>query len=170
MGHRLRQGTGKTTYEMSRDVFDATLSKQSVLATFAGVFITGIWITPNNVIKRFDYIVAYISTIGFSFSIILLLVSMTCYDYSTRFRWKSTAYQAKLVGKGLRLDIISWYLLLDSLLISLNRFSPALSLLSSILAGFLLWYYYFLSDRTKRPMGGLKEEMAEVAGISPYGR
>ena len=136
----ITQRMGGTAYNLETDVIAASMTKQSVLAAIASILIVIIQAAP----KTTDYLrlVWLLSTCGFVLSILLLLISMVCYDYASRFNWNSF-YKAELVGKALRFDIWSWYFLLTSLVLSIALISPRLSVVSGIFAGILMWWYYF---------------------------
>ena len=151
---------GKFPYSLDADVISASMTKQSVLAAIAAALVAVIQLY-NPVDSRkvmFQELVKTISTIGFAFAILLLLVSMVCYDYAGRFRWP-TFYKAQLVRKALLLDVWSWYLLLASFVLTLALVRPWLSILTCITAGFLMWWYYFF------PRGG-PDDTIGIRGIS----
>jgi catechol 2,3-dioxygenase-like lactoylglutathione lyase family enzyme len=151
---------GKFPYSLDADVISASMTKQSVLAAIAAALVALIQLyNPNDSRKvMYQEVVKTISTIGFAFAILLLLVSMVCYDYAGRFRWPPF-YKAQLVHKALVLDVWSWYLLLASFVLTLALVQPWLSILTSITAGFLMWWYYFF------PRGGLADNLG-IRGIS----
>lgn len=136
----ITQRMGGTAYNLETDVIAASMTKQSILAAIASILIVIIQAAP----KTTDYLrlVWILSTCGFVFSIVLLLISMVCYDYASRFNW-SSFYKAELVGKALRFDIWSWYFLLTSLVLSIALISTRLSVVSGMFAGILMWWYYF---------------------------
>ena len=136
----LTQKMKDNAYNLETDVIAASMTKQSVLAAIASILIVIIQAAP----KTTDYlrVVWVISTIGFVLSILLLLVSMVCYDYASRFNW-SSFYKAQLVGKALDFDIWSWYCLLTSLVLSIALISVRLSIVSGMFGGILMWWYYF---------------------------
>lgn len=131
---------GGVTYNLETDVIGASMTKQSILAAIASILIVIIQAAPKT--TPYLRLVWVLSTCGFVVSIVLLLVSMLCYDYASRFNWNSF-YKADLVGKALRFDIWSWYALLTSLVLSIALISTRLSVASGIFAGILMWWYYF---------------------------
>ena len=151
---------GKFPYNLDADVISASMTKQSVLAAIAAALVAVIQLyNPSDSRKvMYQEFVKTISTIGFAVAILLLLVSMVCYDYAGRFRWP-TFYKAQLVRKALLLDVWSWYLLLASFVLTLALVRPWLSILTSITAGFLMWWYYFF------PRGGPGNTLG-IRGIS----
>lgn len=136
------------------DVLAATMTKQSVLAAVAAIllaivqlnkdFYTVKFLEDGSIIASFQMVAAVLSTTGFLGSILLLLVSMKCYDYANRFKF-STEQQIKFIEKGLDWDIWSWYLLLFSFSLGIATMSAIFSILVSFAAGFLLWRYYFIA-------------------------
>lgn len=144
-------------------VLSATMTKQSVLAAIAAILL-GIVQTAKGPLSQtgassnsaqtetgltpFPVFAAELSTIGFLVSILLLLVSIKCYDYANRFRLP-LEYKSILIDKGLKLDIASWYSLLYSFVLGIACISEATSILMSILCAFLLWSYYFIHPEKK---------------------
>jgi magnesium-transporting ATPase (P-type) len=96
----------------------------------------------TDILRQFQTSVAWIVICGFSLSVVLILVSALCYDYSCRFKW-SPNYQSSLLRKGLKLDIASWYVFTVSLILSIALVSPLLCILINAGYGFLLLHYYF---------------------------
>lgn len=167
-GHGIRDLTQKmrgSAYNLETDVIAASMTKQSVLAAIASILIVLIQAAP----KTTDYLllVWLLATCGFVFSILLLLISMVCYDYASRFNW-SSFYKAELVGKALRFDIWSWYFLLTSLVLSIALISPRLSILGCLFAGILMWWYYFFRPKkagTDLYIRGLSEMTVNAADL-----
>jgi hypothetical protein len=95
-----------------------------------------------DILSQFQTSVAWIVTGGFSLSVVLILVSALCYDYSCRFRWKD-GHRYSLLRKGLELDIWAWYAFTVSLILSIALVSPLLCILINAGYGFLLLLYYF---------------------------
>lgn len=149
---------GRNPYNLETDVISASMTKQSVLAAIAAALIAVIQIYPGSSESDYLTLVKKFATFGFAFAILFLLVSMVCYDYASRFRWP-TFYKAQLVRKALLLDVWSWYLLLASFVFTLALVSPRLSVLTSIVAGVLMWWYYFF------PRGGLGDTLG-IRGIA----
>lgn len=164
---------GRFPYSLDADVISASMTKQSVLAAIAAALVAVIQLynpglvvppasqTPGTTLNSiYQEWVKTISTFGFAFAILLLLVSMVCYDYAGRFRWP-TFYKAQLVRKALLLDVWSWYLLLGSFVLTLALVRPWLSIFTCITAGFLMWWYYFF------PRGGPGDILA-IRGITNF--
>jgi hypothetical protein len=135
-------------YVLDSGVLSATMTKQSVLAAIAAILLALIQgkrgtlsLVPMD--NSFPVLMAELSTLGFLVSIVLLLVSMKCYDYANRFNLEDV-YRAELVSKGLDLDIWSWYTLLCALVYGIAVISAAFSILTSFVTGYLLWWYYFV--------------------------
>ena len=165
---------GKNPYSLDADVISSSMTKQSVLVAIAAALVAVIQLynpvsdvppanptlgtTLDSGKVMYRETVKTISTIGFAFAILLLLVSMVCYDYAGRFRWP-TFYKAQLVRKALLLDVWSWYLLLASFVLTLALARPWLSILTCITAGLLMWWYYFF------PRGGSGDTIG-IRGIS----
>lgn len=165
---------GKTPYSLDADVISASMTKQSVLVAIAAALVAVIQLynpgsgalpgsptlgtTLDSGKVMYQELIKTISTIGFAFAILFLLVSMVCYDYAGRFRWP-TFYKAQLVRKALALDVWSWYLLLVSFVLTLALARPWSSILTCITAGFLMWWYYFF------PRGGSGDTIG-IRGIS----
>lgn len=143
-------------YVLDSGVLSATMTKQSVLAAIAAILLALMqgkrgalsWVPLD---ESFPVMMAELATLGFLISIVLLLVSMKCYDYANRFNLEDV-YRAELVSKGLDLDIWSWYTLLCALVYGIATISAAFSILASFVTGYLLWWYYFVhpSDNMKR--------------------
>ncbi|MDQ3802656.1 MAG: VOC family protein [Acidobacteriota bacterium] len=133
---------GKHPYNLEADVISASMTKQSVLVAIAAALAAVIQLYQPREEVAFIKLVKILSTSGFAFAILFLLVSMVCYDYASRFRWP-TFYKAQLVRKALWLDVLSWYFLLTSFILTIALINPRLSVLMSITAGFLMWWYYF---------------------------
>jgi catechol 2,3-dioxygenase-like lactoylglutathione lyase family enzyme/uncharacterized membrane protein len=127
-------------YNLETDVIAASMTKQSVLAAIASILTVVIQQLKDS--AGFPRLVTSIATFGFAFTILFLLVSMVCYDYASRFHWK-TFYKAQLVRKALLLDVYSWYLLLTSFILSIALISPWLSIVTCFASGILMWWYYF---------------------------
>jgi hypothetical protein len=137
---------GKEPYLLKTEVIAASMTKQSVLAAIAAVSLALIQQVPRP--DLFGRVVWFLSTCGFAFAILFLLVSMVCYDYACRFHWPRF-YRAGLVQKALVLDVYSWYFLLTSFLLSIVLINPRLSVITSVVAGVLMWwYYFFLSEKS----------------------
>ena len=102
----------------------------------------------TDIIKQFRICVAWIVTLGFALSVVLILVSALSYDYSCRFNWEE-AHKRSLMRKGMKLDIWSWYAFTVSLILSIALVSPILCILINFSYGFLLLYYYFFTDDVK---------------------
>ncbi|HEX8736568.1 MAG TPA: hypothetical protein VF721_14655 [Pyrinomonadaceae bacterium] len=148
-------------YATDASVLAATMSKQSVLAAIAAILLGIIQGVKSELEKQasnsdilqsplaapdimpFPLVAAELSTIGFLISILLLLISMKCYDYSSRFNFHPV-YKITLISKGLDLDILSWYALLFSFALGIASMSESISILLSFMTGFLLWWYYFI--------------------------
>jgi hypothetical protein len=149
---------GVDRFEINAGVLSATMTKQSVLAAIAAILLAIVQAVRNalsqaNAIEPsalndsstlpFSMFAAELSTIGFLVSILLLLVSMKCYDYANRFKL-ADVYKITLVDKGLKFDIASWYALLYSFILGIASISVTISIFLSILAAYLLWGYYFI--------------------------
>lgn len=98
----------------------------------------------SDALKNFKMCVAWLVTGGFALSVVLILVSALCYDYSCRFKWTDDL-KLSLIRKGLSLDIWSWYAFTVSLILSITLVSPLLCILVNAGYGFLLLYYYFFA-------------------------
>lgn len=129
------------------------MTKQSILAAISAGLI--VYIQPSSGLPQaaddwlFKYCVRGLATGGFAFAILFLLISMVCYDYASRFSWLGDD-KAQLVRKALLLDVLSWYFLLTSFVLSIALISPRLSVLTCVSSGFLMWWYYFFPE----PQGG----------------
>jgi hypothetical protein len=145
--HRVKQISGGH-YLVQADVAAATITKQSVLAAIAAILLSIVQTArvagshPGAAVG-FPALAAELSTVGFLTSIVLLLVSMKCYDYANRFNLQRE-HKEVLLKKGLRLDIYSWYLLLYSFGMAAAIISETLSVVLTIVIGILLWWYYFI--------------------------
>jgi hypothetical protein len=151
----LRIEKGKR-YNLKTDVIAASMTKQSILAAISAGLI--VFIQPSGGQLQaadeslFKYCARGLATGGFAFAILLLLISMVCYDYASRFNWPNE-YKSQLVRKALLLDVLSWYFLLTSFTLSIALISPRLSVLTCALSGFLMWWYYFLREPRGGPEG-----------------
>lgn len=151
-------------YDLKTEVIAASMTKQSVLAAIASILIVMIQGAP----KSSDYLrfVSFISIFGFVFAIVLLLVSMVCYDYASRFTW-GKSYKVELVHKALRFDTLAWYFLFTSLVLSTALISTRLSVITGMFAGILMWRYYFFSRKeTDLYIRGLSDVVISVADLS----
>ncbi|HXD32796.1 MAG TPA: hypothetical protein VN643_16860 [Pyrinomonadaceae bacterium] len=151
---------GGRAYNLETDVISASMTKQSVLATIASILaivIQAFFREQSGYLR----LVSALSTAGFLLTILLLLVSMVCYDYASRFNWDATE-KADLVGKALYLDIWSWYFLLTSFVLAVALLNPRLSTILSVFAGILMWWYYFFrmaNAGVRLPIRGLHLEI-----------
>jgi catechol 2,3-dioxygenase-like lactoylglutathione lyase family enzyme len=139
---------GTNPYNLDTDVIAASMTKQSVLVAIAAALLAVIQ-TFDPKKKIYAELLKYLASCGFAFAILFLLVSMVCYDYASRFRWP-VYYKAQLVRKALMLDVLSWYFLLTSFVLTIALISPRLSVLTCITAGFLMWWYYFFPRQGAR--------------------
>lgn len=141
------------TYDLNPSVIATTMTKQSVLTAIAAILLAVLQGYQQGAAPRatdeFSQFAARLSMIGFLVSILLLLVSMKCYDYACRFNL-DRIYRAELVSKGLTLDIWSWYLLLFSLTVGVASINTTVSIVISFVAGYLLWWYYFIHPRSEK--------------------
>jgi uncharacterized membrane protein len=103
-----------------------------------------------DILSQFQTSIAWIVTGGFSLSVVLILVSALCYDYSCRFRWRE-GHRYILLRKGLELDIWAWYAFTVSLILSIALVSPLLCVLINAGYGFLLLRYYFFPYPKSQP-------------------
>jgi hypothetical protein len=156
----IKRVVGKNPYNLEADVMSASMTKQSVLVAIAAALMAVIQLYPKAPATEYWTLVKELSTFGFAFAILFLLVSMVCYDYASRFRWP-TVYKAQLVHKALLLDVLSWYFLLTSFILTIALISPRLSILMSIVSGVLMWWYYFF------PRGGPGDTLG-IRGISKH--
>jgi uncharacterized membrane protein len=155
----LLREVGSEPYNLKTDVIAASMTKQSVLAAIAAVSVAVIQLFPK--LELFGRVVKFLSTLGFAFAILFLLVSMVCYDYASRFHWPAF-YKVRLVQKALLLDVFSWYFLLTSFLLSIALINPRLSVLTSVVAGVLMWWYYFF--RCEKPGFKIKHTVRIKSG------
>lgn len=156
IGHRVnivRKLTSRS-YDLTPGAIAATMTKQSVLIAIAAILLGIVQVyhgdgrlTPSGK-SEFKILTSRMSMLGFLLSIVLLLVSLKCYDYASRFNLKDV-YKAELVRKGLRLDIWSWYLILFSLVIGVASLNTAISITVSFVVGYLLWWYYFIHPQSE---------------------
>src|SRR5829696_4334203 len=141
------------TYDLNASVIATTMTKQSVLTAIAAILLAVLQgyrqDADSQATGEFSSFAARLSMIGFLVSIVLLLVSMKCYDYACRFNL-DRIHRAELVSKGLTLDIWSWYLLLFSLTVGVASISTTVSIIISFVAGYLLWWYYFVHPRAEQ--------------------
>lgn len=137
----------KGSYNLETEAITGSMTKQSVLAAIASILIALVQQYPNQ--TTFGVLIKFLTTCGFGFTILFLLVSMVCYDYASRFRWKEV-HKAQLVRKALLLDVWSWYFLLTSFVLSLALISARLSVVTCVLAGILMWWYYFFPGRRSK--------------------
>lgn len=152
--HRVRE-THPMHVQPDSAAISATLTKQSVLAAIAAILLVIVQTVkgaiPNgspDVAVGFPALAAELSTIGFVTAILLLLISMKCYDYAHRFNL-AKKYKDTLLHKGLKLDINSWYLLLYSFAMGVAVISETLSILLTMFGGLMLWWYYFIHERQR---------------------
>jgi hypothetical protein len=153
------------------DITLAIIARQSIhvaialgllVAIFQGHFLNpeGKVSSISGALSQFNICVAWIVAGGFSLSVVLILVSALCYDYSCRFNWKDPLKRS-LMRKGLKLDIWSWYAFTLSLILSIALVSPFLCILINACYGFLLLYYYFFTDAKSI------EEIQRTSALSP---
>jgi hypothetical protein len=159
----------KQSYNLKPEVITGSMTKQSVSAAIASILVALVQQYPNQ--TTFGTLIKFLTTCGFGFTILFLLVSMVCYDYASRFRWKPS-HKAQLVRKALLLDVWSWYFLLTSFVLSLALISARLSVATCVLAGILMWWYYFFPGRrSKRSLDDLlklaQEESSSRQGDRP---
>ncbi|HYH87057.1 MAG TPA: VOC family protein [Pyrinomonadaceae bacterium] len=155
---------GTNPYNLDTDVIAASMTKQSVLAAIAAALLVVIQIfEPKN--KMYGALLKYLSSCGFAFAILFLLVSMICYDYASRFRWPAY-HKAQLVRKALILDVLSWYFLLTSFVLTTALISPRLSVLTCIAAGFLMWWYYFFPREGARAVNYSSDNDVKVKDLT----
>ncbi len=138
---------GPECYNLDTNVITGSMTKQSVLAAIASILVALVQQYPSQ--NAFGVLVKFLTTCGFGFTILFLLVSMVCYDYASRFQWKQF-HKAQLVRKALLLDVWSWYFLLTSFILSIALISPRLSVATCVSAGILMWWYYFFPLRRSR--------------------
>lgn len=123
----------------------ATMTKQSILAAIAAIFLTE-GEGGSLASQSYPEFATALSRLGFSVALLLLTVSVLAYDYANRFRLcREECYE--LVRKGLELDVFAWYILLASFIVSMAAQHPERSIVISIATGFLVRWYYFLSPR-----------------------
>jgi hypothetical protein len=164
----LRDGSGirdkykalnQPALDINADLVSAIMTRQSIhIAVALGlvvVIVQGGRLDPGgdspslrDVLSQFQICVAWIATGGFSLSVVLILISALCYSYSCQFKWNNRE-QIDLARKGLKLDILSWYVFTVSLILSIAIISPLLCIIINASFGFLLLYYYFF--RYPRP-------------------
>jgi hypothetical protein len=144
---------GEGSYNLDTEAITGSMTKQSVLAAIASILVALVQQYPNK--TSFGILIKFLTTSGFGFTILFLLVSMVCYDYASRFRWRPF-HKAQLVRKALLLDVWSWYFLLTSFVLSLALISARLSVATCVIAGILMWWYYFFPGRrSKRTLDDL---------------
>lgn len=146
--------TGRS-YDLTPGAIAATMTKQSVLIAIAAILLGVVQAYHRGsgdavVIRESEFKIfsSRASMLGFLLSIVLLLVSLKCYDYACRFNLKDL-YKAELIKKGLVLDIWSWYLILFSLVIGVASLSTTVSIAVSFVVGYLLWWYYFIHPKSE---------------------
>ena len=144
---QMGKGSYKGSYNLETEVITGSMTKQSVLAAIASILVALVQQYPNE--TTFGIVIKFLTTCGFGFTILFLLVSMVCYDYASRFRW-NPPHKAQLVRKALLLDVWSWYFLLTSFVLSLALISARLSVATCVLAGILMWWYYFFPGRRSK--------------------
>ena len=143
----------KPTMVTNTGVISAIMARQAIhIAIALGLLVVvfqGKFLDPGEKVKglsdsfkQFQTCIAWIVTGGFSLSVVLILVSALCYDYSCRFQWTDDL-KLVLLRKGLKLDIWAWYAFTVSLILSIAVVSPLLCVLINAGYGFLLLYYYF---------------------------
>lgn len=127
---------------VNADVIGASMTKQSVLAAIAAIFLTDAEkgsftsdVFPENAMA--------LSRIGLSVAMLLLIISVLSYDYANRFNLAETE-RYELLRRGLRLDAFAWYVLAASYIIGIAARNILVSILISILTGLLTWWYYFV--------------------------
>lgn len=130
---------------LTSEVIAATMTKQSILAAIAAIFLAGQDV-GSLASQSYPEFTAALSRLGFSVALLLLTVSVLSYDYANRFELcREECYE--LVRKGLRLDIFAWYILLASFIVSMAARHIITSIIISIATGFLVRWYYFLTPR-----------------------
>jgi hypothetical protein len=145
-------------YNSDISLISAIITKQSVIAAIAigALLLVSTSIQQANFYMR---LVARISTIGLSCSIVCTLVSILCYDYAARFNWRQD-FREDLLRRGLIVEMIGWYLLTLSFVLAIGSFSVVLSLALNFIYGSLLLFYYYTSDsfRTKERLWTVSDE------------
>jgi uncharacterized membrane protein len=137
---------GQGSYNLETEVIAGSMTKQSVLAAIASILVA--LIQQYQTQTTFGNLIKFLTTCGFGFTILFLLVSMVCYDYASRFQWRPH-HKAQLVRKALLLDVWSWYFLLTSFVLSLALINARLSVATCVSAGLLMWWYYFFPGRRR---------------------
>lgn len=128
------------------DVIAGTMTKQSILAAIAAIFLSSTNVGRMNSLKFSEFATA-VATLGFSAALLLLIVSALSYDYANRFRLAEEE-RYELARKGLRLDIFAWYVLVASYITSMAARLVLTSIAVSVGTAFLVRWYYFVSPRT----------------------
>jgi len=141
-------------HDLQTDVVTGTMTKQSVLAALAAVFIAFVQQGRGDA-DAYQMLARTLATAGFSVSILLMLVSVKTYDYANRFNWEEhtkhgpsdpsdkCSYRVQLVSKAFRLDIVSFYFLLFTAILTTGLVEPWYPIAASALCGILLWVSYF---------------------------
>lgn len=127
------------------DVIAATMTKQSILAAIAAIFLAS---GNRGSLGAADFykFATGVSRLGFTVALLLLVVSALSYDYANRFCF-SKAEKYELVRKGLALDVSSWYVLIASYIVGLSATNVRTSIAVSLLTGYLVRWYYFVTPK-----------------------
>jgi hypothetical protein len=127
---------------LTPDVIAATMTKQSILAAIAAIFLASEE-KGSLAATEFSRFSIGLSRLGFAVALLLLTVSVLAYDYANRFELRREE-KYELVRKGLSLDVLSWYVLLASYIVNMASTNVRTSILVSIITGFLVQWYYFI--------------------------
>jgi|ERR1700710_483905 len=153
---RLRRIRGPR-YVTDATFVSAAITKQSVIVAISIGTLLIVASEAKVAQKAFTHLVSAAAIVGLACSVVCTLVSMLCYDYAIRFKWRPD-FREDLVRKGLDIEVWGWYLLTLSFVLSMGLLSVILSIVVNFLYGSLLLYYYFPSN-----FYGRKEKLWNVA-------
>lgn len=138
---RLRRIRG-AKYTTDATFVSAAITKQSVIVAISIGTLLMVASLAGDAPAGFQKIASSVAIVGLACSIVLTLVSILCYDYSIRYKWHHH-FREHLVRKGLKIEVLGWYVLTLSFVLAMSLLSIALSLAVNFLYGSLLLYYYF---------------------------
>ncbi len=144
-------------FNVQESYVSAMMAKQRVLAAIALAMLVVVN-RADTTSDTYRQVIVSVATVGFIASILVILTSLLCADYSHRFKWEEQMTEA-LLRKSLTLEVWSWHLLAMSLIWSVALIREWLSVVVNFGYGSLLWYYYFTSPVP-----------AAADGVRPTGR
>ena len=152
-------------HNLKPDVISGTMTKLSVLAALASIFI--LFTQQQQDQPRSDYyvVVRLFASAGFLISIFFMLIAVKTYDYANRFSWENHPdhragpyrdpyYKVRLSVKAFVLDIVSFYFLIFTAILTTGLIVPWFPIAASAVCGSLLWITFFFWPKKKTTASG----------------